>query len=153
MVNLFDSMSLNYPNSWFKNRSLERETEVPRQLSFFWKHDDESNRVTIVTSSWKDTKQLRSEPLCQGPGCATSPTSLPWGCASSSSFVSVPISSPSPASWMGLGSVLWPCLQLCLLLLLTGPSDKTLDPGYISFALSGAADVPVPSSACPVHVL
>lgn len=33
MVNLFDSMSLNYPNSWFKNCSLKR--EVVRQLSFF----------------------------------------------------------------------------------------------------------------------
>lgn len=39
----------------------------------------------------------------------------------SSGFLSVLGSSPGPASWMGLGSVLWPCLQPHLLLFLTGP--------------------------------
>lgn len=54
MVNLFDSMSLNYPNSWFKNCSLKSETEVLRSGLSFWKHDGKGNRITTVTASCKE---------------------------------------------------------------------------------------------------
>lgn len=35
MVNLFDSMNLNYLNSCFRNCSLLRETEISGHVSFF----------------------------------------------------------------------------------------------------------------------